>query len=216
MIDNYDKLPIGKFMELQAIDYANMEEIDIQVAIISILTDMDEDDILDLPINEYKKLAQATSFLTQPPKQNAQIPKKIVMDGREYYVISKVEDMSAGQYIDYQTYLGYKDDKYLPHILSCIIIPKGEKYGESDIATIIKTIQEELPITTATSISAFFLRKWELLTRGTLAYLVLKMKWKIWREKNPIVKEKMKEAMEAMVLLKSSLKNGGGLIGLHR
>ena len=39
MINNYKDLTIAKFQELQNID-SSMEEIDIQVAIISILTDL--------------------------------------------------------------------------------------------------------------------------------------------------------------------------------
>ena len=41
-----------------------MEEIDIQSTMISILADMDVDDVLDLPINEYRKMAAQLQFMT--------------------------------------------------------------------------------------------------------------------------------------------------------
>ena len=63
MIDNYNSLPLGKFMELQELDFTSMQEIDIQVSIIAILNDMAEEDVLELPITDYKKLASATRFL---------------------------------------------------------------------------------------------------------------------------------------------------------
>lgn len=211
MIDNYDKLPLGKFLELRSLDIAGMEEIDVQVSIISILSDMGENDIMNLPLPEYKKMAQKTHFLTTQPKKENKVPKKIFMDGKEYEVVTDVEKMTAGQYIDYQTYLGYKDEKYLPHILSTIIIPKGEKYGDTDILEVIKTIEEHLPISVAVSLSAFFLKRWQSLTRATLTYLILRMKWMKRREKNMMAREKMEEAITMMTTLRTSIKNGDGL-----
>ena len=64
MIDSYKKLTLDKWQELRAIDYMSMEDIDIQVNMIAILNDMDENEVLDLTIPEYKKLAQGTEFLT--------------------------------------------------------------------------------------------------------------------------------------------------------
>lgn len=214
MIDNYNKLSIGKFRELQNIDLQGMEDIDIQVSIISILNDMAEDDVINLPLPEYKKLAQATRFLSVPPQPLNTIPKKIVIGNREFYVVDDIRKMTAGQYIDYQNYLSHKSEDYLPHILSCFVIPKGEKYGDSDISEIIDLFNKELSIITALSISSFFLRKWESLTKATLTYLAWKMKRMMKKEQNPIVKEKMKEAMEKMTTFRSILNDGGGLLGL--
>lgn len=211
MIDNYDKLPLGKFLELRDIDMEGMGEIDLQVAIISILSDISEDDIMDMPIPEYKKLVSKTRFLTTQPTPQKKVPKTISMDGKEYDVILEVERMSAGQYIDYQTYIGYREERYLPHILSTIIIPKGEKYGQTDLASTIKTIEEHLPISVAVSLSAFFLNKWRSLTKATLTYLTLKMRLMMMKTKNKREKAMMRKAMREMATLKNSIKDGVGL-----
>ena len=207
MIDSYNKLTIGKFIELQDMDYTGMSEIDIQVKIISILAEMDETDVMDLPLPEYKELASATRFLSTPPKYEAKLPKKIVIDGKEFDVISDVKKMTAGQYIDYQTYIGMKDNKYLPHILSCFIIPKGEKYGETKLEDIIQLFTDKLNILYALSISAFFLHKWQSLTKATLRYLTWKMKRMKRKEKNQEVKEKIEKAISLL----NTIKNGVGL-----
>lgn len=212
MIDSYDKLTLGKFLELRQMDITGMEEIDIQVNIIAILNDMDEDEVINLPLQEYQKLVRQSVFLTSQPTPQNKIPKSLKLNGKQYDVVSDVKDMTAGQYIDYQTYLGYKDEKYLPHILSTIIIPKGEKYGDTDILEVVKTIKEYLPISVAVSLSAFFLNKWQSLTKATLTYLILKMKMMMRREKNMRVKVQMRQALRRMTTLRNLIKDGDGLV----
>lgn len=211
MIDSYDKLTLGKFLELRQMDITGMEEIDIQVNIIAILNDMDEEDVINLPLPEYQKLAKQSVFLTSQPTPQNKLPKILKLNGKEYNVVTDVKNMTAGQYIDYQTYISYKEEKYLPHILSCIIIPKGEKYGQTDIMTTIKTIEEYLPISVAVSLSAFFLNRWQSLTKATLTYLILRMKMMMRKTKNKREKVMMRKAMREMITLKNSIKNGVGL-----
>ncbi len=216
MIDNYNKLSIGKFMEIQDIDFTGMEEIDIQVSLIAILNDMTEDEVMDLPLNEYKDCVRKLKFLATKPEPNTKIPKAVKLDGKEYTVIKDIKEMTAGQYIDYQNYLSHKENKYLPHILSCFIIPKGEKYGDSNLMEIIEIIKTELPIGIALNMSAFFLKKWESLTKGTLTYLGLKMKWMMRKEKNQEVKKKIQMAIKNLTTLRNSIDSGVGLIGLYK
>lgn len=216
MIDNYNKLSIGKFMEIQDIDFTGMEEIDIQVSLIAILNDMTEDEVMDLPLNDYKDCVRKLKFLATKPEPKNKVPKAVKLDGKEYTVIKDIKEMTAGQYIDYQNYLSHKDNKYLPHILSCFIIPKGEKYGDSNLMEIIEIIKTELPIGIALTMSAFFLKKWESLTKGTLTYLGLKMKWMMRKEKNQEVKKKMQMAIKNLTTLRNSIDSGVGLIGLYK
>lgn len=216
MIDSYNKLSIGKFLEIQEVDFISMEEIDIQATLIAILNDMTEDEVMELPLDEYKNYVRKLKFLAIKPEHKSNIPKSVKLGGKEYTVITDIRKMTAGQYIDYQNYLTHKDNKYLPHILSCFIIPKGEKYGESDLSEIIETIKNELPINIALSMSAFFLKKWENLTKGTLTFLVWKMRWMLMKEKNQTVKKKMKMAIKELTTLRSSINNGVGLIGLYK
>lgn len=216
MIDNYNKLSIGKFMEIQDIDFTGMEEIDIQVSLIAILNDMTEDEVMDLPLNDYKDCVRKLKFLATKPEPKTKIPKAVKLDGKEYTVIKDIKEMTAGQYIDYQNYLSHKENKYLPHILSCFIIPKGEKYGDSNLMEIIEIIKTELPIGIALTMSAFFLKKWESLTKGTLTYLGLKMKWMMRKEKNQEVKKKMQMAIKNLTTLRNSIDSGVGLIGLYK
>ena len=212
MIDNYKKLSIRKYIELQEMELEGREEIDVQVNILSILNDMTEDEICELPLDDYKKLVVASSFLKTPPVPNDKIADTITLNKTKYNVIKNIKKMTAGQYIDYQNYIKNKDLKMLPYILSCFIIPDGKKYG-NNLENTIEDIYN-LSIIDALSLSAFFLRKWESLTKATLIYLIWKMKWMMKKEKNEKVKEQMKIATQKLTMLRNTIKDGVGLVGL--
>lgn len=208
MINNYRDLTIEKYIELYEIEVHGMEEIDIQSNIIAILSDMTVDEVLDLPIPQYKKLVQQTAFMTVPPQVKARKISKVTINGKEYKVLEKVEDMTTGQYIDYQSYLQNNEVKMLPYILSCLIIPKGEKYGESDTIEDMKQMSVEEALT----ISNFFMKQSLTLTNATLRYLEWQMKRKMKKMKEETVKQKMMEAIQNLRSLRNLLKNGDGFL----
>ena len=64
IIDNYRNLPVGKWLEILELSKdENVDALEQQVKTIAILTGLTEDEVLDLPIMEYKSLAAKTKFL---------------------------------------------------------------------------------------------------------------------------------------------------------
>lgn len=188
MIDSYDKLTVGKWLELKNVNL-EQDDIDIQADILSVLTDKTVDELMLLPIPEYQSLVQTSTFLNTEPKTLTKLPETLKLEDKEFYIHQKVEKMTAGQYIDYQSYL--KDNDYA-HILPCFIIPKGKKYGEDyDIEEVSQIICNNLPITVALTISRFFFLQYLSLTQATVDYLISKTK-KIAR------KTKNKEMLKAL------------------
>lgn len=206
MINNYRDLTIDKYIELYELDIHGMEELDIQSNIIAILSDMTVDEILDLPIPQYKKLAQQTAFLATPPQVKPRKINKVKINGKEYKVLDKVENMTTGQYIDYQSYIQKNEVKMLPYVLSCLIVPNGEKYGESDTIEDMKQMSVEEALT----ISNFFMNKSRSLIKITLRYLEWKMKRQMKKLKNETVKTQMMEAIQNLHSLQNFLKDGDG------
>lgn len=210
MINNYKDLTVEKYLQLQEVDWTSMEEIDIQSTMISILADMDVEDVLDLPITEYRKMAAQLQFMTVEPKVKPRKIDNVKINGKEFYVLKDVKDMTAGQYIDYQSYIQQNDIKMLPYTLSCVIIPKGKKYGEVDA---IEDIMQ-LSVEEALTIANFFMNKSRSLTRGTLLYLEWMMKRKMRKMKDETMKQKMEEAVKSIHSLRSLTKDGDGFLAL--
>lgn len=213
MIDSYKTLTLGKFMELQKIDWASMEEIDVQVKMLSILSDMDEDDILKLPLDEYSKMVNKTVFLSKQPEINKNIPDKIKINDKIYVLVKDVKKMTAGQYIDYQQYLAANDfNFYLPYILSCFIIPKGKTYGDYDVDEVVDVLKNNISVEEALSISGFFMKKFRTSIKAILFYLDWKIKKMMRKTKDETVKTKLMTARKAIVSLKDLMKDGDGYL----
>ena len=214
IIDSYNGLSVSKYMQIRELAKQDMDDMQMQAEIIGILCDCDVDEVMNMPLPKYSECVRKSMFLTDKPKAKAECPKHIVLNEKKYYVIRKVEELTAAQYIDYQTYMKMPDpDSKLAEILSIFIIPEGKKYTEGyDVVEVINEIKEYLPISVAFNICFFFRKKQIKSIKHTLIYLGLMMK--IWKRmvKTEEQKQMMKEAEMKMKTLQGFLTNGVGYL----
>lgn len=196
MIDNYNDLSIGKYQEIMVLlDGKELDELHMQTSLISILSDEDEDDILNLPLSEYNKRVQGTAFLMQEPKKRP-VATQYKVNDLVLEVMLDLKSMTAGQYIDYQTFIK-EPEKYLVELLSVFLIPKGKKYNDDyDIVEVQKVIRENLSIVDALSLSAFFLVLSQSLIKVTLTSLTSKLKKMKKKSKNQQEIQKLEQAIQ--------------------
>ena len=195
MIDNYNDLTIGKYMEVKAIlDGEVIDEYTTNIQLVAVLNDMTEDEVVNLGLVEYRKLNEKLVFLTEMPVQKM-VADKYRIGGYELDTMLNVDAMTVSQYIDYQTFV--KDtDKYLVEMLSIFLIPKGCKYNEGyDILDVQRAIRDNLSIVDAMALSAFFLLWFRSLTKATLTSLTKRLKKMKKQMKNPQEIQKMEEAI---------------------
>lgn len=205
MIDTYNKLTVGKYLEVKTIIEEDIEEIEKHIRLISVLNDMDEEEVENLDLIEFGKLNQKLIFLTEMPVRKM-VATHYKIGGYDLEVVMNMQQLTVAQYIDYQTYL--KDtDKYLSELLSVFLIPKGKKYGEGyDIIDVQNAIRDNLTIVDALSMSAFFLLLYQSLTKATVESLTRKMKKMMKKSKNPQEVAKLQEVI-------ANLEDVG--VGLH-
>lgn len=156
IIDSYEKLPIGLYLQLCDAEDRSTEDLDIAVSRIAILTGLTEKEVLNLDLNTFQSLNQKASFV----QKDAPITKiKDQYIAGEYTLIpcKDIRKMTTGQYIDYQAFC--KDaGKYIIEILSCFLVPKGMKYNDGyDIEDVKNRIREDLTVTDVNALSGFFL-----------------------------------------------------------
>ena len=157
IIDNYNQLMLGKYLEIQAVSQdESLEEIDKQAQIIAILTGQDVEEILHLPIGEYKELALRASFLSKDMTYHP-IAKKYLVGKFELIPVKDYRKIETCQYVDFQTYAPDLD-KYLVEFLSVILVPKGHRYNEGyEILEVQQALKEEMSVTDGISLAGFFL-----------------------------------------------------------
>lgn len=209
MIKSYSEMSIEKYYELKENMTEELEPLDFQVRLISILSDMGEDDVLNLPLDKYAEYVADLDFIYELPKpRNINYVPTIKINNAKYKLLKDVSKMTAGQYIDFQSYLD--NGLGVEYILSTVLIPEGKKYGEYDVMPVIEDIRKCLDIQTAISIRFFFHKKLLNTIKRFLISLDLMMRnRKMPKEKQ----EQMRMARKEIRRMLSSL-NGSGSIWL--
>ena len=203
IIDNYRNLPIGKYLEIcELARDENVDALEQQVKTISILTGLSEDDVLALPLVEYKELAGKTMFLEKQYDGKLQVAKSYGLNGMELIPVKDISKISVAQYVDYQTF-SKEGDKCIVETLSTLLIPKGKKYNDGyEIADVHKAIRENLSVADVLSLSAFFLTKWVKSIKDSQTFLE--------KEIQRIPDKKMREHFKKQMQEIHSMLNGDG------
>ena len=209
IIDNFAALPVGTWLEILAVNAdESREEVDKQVATLSLLTGKDERDILNLPIYEYSELARKADFLGVAPEKYARTARKYVLGGFTLVPTSDLRKITAAQYIDFQTFAP-GGDKNLVEILSVFLVPEGKEYNDGyDVLEVQDAIRRELSVEQAVALCAFFLMKYAALIKGTITSLSRLMK----KEKDAAKREKIAARMAELKTAGASLTSGAGLL----
>lgn len=209
MITSYNKLPIGKYLDLVALLGEKRDDIDLQVGVISILTDIPEDEVLTMSLSDYHTYAYGCKFLETEPKVSERIAREYNLhytdsEGKEKDICLvpcvDAKKMTTAQYIDFQNFNKGKEQQV--ELMSTLLVPKGCEYCEGyDPEAVQKAIRESLNVEAALSLLAFFFASLRGLTRVMLIYSKLMLKRK--RRKTEREKELLRE-------ITTSLKGGGG------
>jgi hypothetical protein len=195
IIDNYRDLPIGLYLEICDIDRReDLEDISKQVSIISVLTGMAEEDIYNLPLEEYRELAAKTRYLSHPYDGEILTAKTYIVGKFTLIPIEDYRKITTAQYIDFQTFA--KDaERNIVEILSCMLIPKGKKYNQDyDVLEVQKALREHLCVADALSLLAFFFVQYRQSIKDSLTYSrEMAMKLRDPEKKKRMLREIQKE-----------------------
>ena len=171
IIDNYRNLPVGKYLEICKLSRdESIDALEQQVKTISILTGLSEDEVLALPITQYKEFAGKTKFLEKDYDGKLQIAKSYCLNGIELIPVKDITKITTAQYVDFQTF-SKEGDMYTVETLSTMLIPKGKKYNDGyEITDVHKAIRENLSVADVLSLYAFFLSKWVTSIKDSLIF----------------------------------------------
>lgn len=210
----YYDLTIDKYLQIKEVLENAEDELDTQVAMLSIINECTQDELLDLPLSEYKAKVRELSFLSEPVVPHPQCPKSITIDKEVYEATRDVKKFTAGQYIDYNSLLK-SDDFYsiVPNLLAIFFTPKGKNYGRDyDIMEVADKIRYNVSIGFALDVCFFFQQQSLNSIKRTLDSLGLMTKIQMRKTKDGVMRTKMKEALERIQELRDSLQDGVGSI----
>ena len=200
MIDNYRDLPIGMYLDICNIDRReDLDELAKQVSIIAILTGRAEEEIYNLPLDEYRKLAAKTAFLSKEYDGEVLRAKTYGINGMALVPVEDFRKITTAQYIDFQTF-AKEADKNVVELLSTMLVPKGKKYNQDyDVLELQKALRMHLSVADALSLLAFFFVQFHQLIKDSL----ISSKEAAMKLRDPEKKKRMlREIQKQEVLLK--------------
>ncbi len=192
---SWDDITINIYNKLKNIKLDIGDEVDMleyNVELLSVLCDVDVQEIENLPLSEFNNLLKQSEFISKEIKRGR---TKFIykINNKEYFFQTNPRLLTTAQFIDLQTYIKNKNE--IEYILSCCLIPNGKKYGEYNLEEVIKEIREHLSIVNALSIQFFFIqlyRKLKIAFQTSLEKQIKKLKKK---NKNKEVEIILEQAM---------------------
>lgn len=159
MINNYRDLPLEKYLLIQAVAKdEGLDEIEKQVHIISHLSGISPDDLMKMPLPQYRELAAQTAFLQSGVSVDApeKLADKYVAGDYTLVPVRDFDKLTTAQFIDFQAFA--KDlNKYFAEMLSVALIPEGKKYADGyDCKDVQKAIREHMNTEDALVVAAHF------------------------------------------------------------
>ena len=207
--NDYSNLPIGYYYEILDICESDLSKIEKDLAVIAVLLDVTEDEVYKLKPEEVYELQQQLKFLSKPATDAKKKFKKLKIADKTYRIVSKLDELNIGQYVDFQFNWNKDYLTNLPQILSIFLIPEGCKYNEGyDIVEVQQAIKDNLSIEAALNIAFFLRRKSVDLIKSRLLYCRLMLMMTKWRMKDKKLKEQMKDLIQKYKTLEKLLTDG--------
>lgn len=169
--DNWDKITFSIWNKIEELNDIE-DDFEKNIALLSILSDIDEDTLLSMPLPKFARLMAQTDYLRELPK--SEIKEVYKVNGREYEIKMNPQHFTVNQWIDYNT-LSSDILKNKDRVLATVLLPKGKQYGDYDIEQVVRDIHD-MPIADIFAINAFFLISFKTLLHATQQYLIRKLK----------------------------------------
>lgn len=167
-----------------------MDELDKHVKIISILSGLTEDQVLELSISDLKSAVFSIAFIYADPKTSG-VRTSIRIKGNRFHINNNIQKLTGGEYITFASLIKDKGQvtANLPEIICLFFQPvnflglkKKSCYSRSASGEYIqkldsfnktsKLIRDHLTMDVVLQLSSFFLKSWQTSIKATQDYLL--------------------------------------------
>ena len=151
MIDSWNKLPIKTFIEINAITENRLDGFDADYHLVKALTGLSDDELNAMPIPEFKDKLKKSSFLLE--KHFKKAVDRFTIEGVEYRINWRVEQKTAGQYIDLTHYCKrpFENMHYIMAVLTFF-----DKYDSKEVEKRAELFYNKLTMDIVYPICLFF------------------------------------------------------------
>jgi len=123
--DTLSEITLDKYQRYLKIQEDNTDENFLAIKLIEIFCGLRGDTIMSM---KAKSIKDITLILTEMFNEKPQLVKEFKLNGKTYGFIPKLEDMSFGEYIDLDTYIGDMDN--IHRAMNVLYRPIKQKYQD--------------------------------------------------------------------------------------
>jgi len=123
--DTLSEITLDKYQRYLKIQEGNTDENFLAIKLIEIFCGLRGDTIMSM---KAKSIKDITLILTEMFNEKPQLVKEFKLNGKTYGFIPKLEDMSFGEYIDLDTYIGDMDN--IHRAMNVLYRPIKQKYQD--------------------------------------------------------------------------------------
>ena len=168
--DTLSEITLGQYQKYLKIQENNEDENFLAIKMIEIFCGLRGDTIMAM---KAKSIKDITLILTSMFNEKPQLVREFKMGSKTYGFIPKLEDMSFGEYIDLDTYIGDMDN--LHRAMNVLYRPIKQKYEEKylieDYTGDDPDIMKSMPMDAVLSSILFFYHLGMDLSQAMMSYL---------------------------------------------
>lgn len=187
--NNWDEITWKEYEQIEQIINTDIPSDYKAIHLISVLTNKTVEEIENLTVTQFSKLADNLQFLyTEPETHTHQF--EYTINGREYDFKGKIEEITTAQYVDYRAYIEEKD---VIKLMSIFLIPKDHEYNDGYDMEQVRSDIGDMCWLDVRAVSFFFRLQLAayilIMSRSLIKSMKKTMKNKTFKEKKEIKKQ---------------------------
>ena len=176
---NWDDISIRKYIEIQKVLNKSEDPLTTKLELMRIAYDKTPDDMSNLELDsaEFSKMNKECVFLFTPPPLypvDIDVTKTVHIQGKDYKINLDASKLTAGQYIDIQSFLKDGEAFESIHLVLSVLVVE-DKYNVTKVKPRAEMFLDHFPISEAYPISVFFWNLSKALTESITLYLMEKL-----------------------------------------
>ena len=168
--DSLSEITLEQYQKYLKIQDQNEDETFLAIKMIEIFCGLRGDTIMKIKASSIREI---TEILTKMFNERPPLVREFTMKGKEYGFIPKLEDMSFGEYVDLDTYIG--DNENMHRAMSVLYRPITQKHNDKYLIEEYEgednEIMKDMPMDAVLSSVIFFYNLGMDLSKVMLNYL---------------------------------------------
>ena len=204
--NSWDDITLADLERISQLNEVKMNEEVKMMEMFSILTNIETDELMQMPAKDILSLAENFAFLTTPIPQKVVKPKLKIGDNEFYHVLN-MNEITAAQFLDYKILLAQNEiDKKIARLVACFTVPVGHSYNDGyNTEEVIDLIHNNLSVVEGQSLVDFFMVQFKAYSVALLSSSIREMKKQMKKLKTHKEKMEMKAAIEVVKKAKDEI-----------